>query len=235
MNKEILKQVGLTDGEIEVYLCLLRIGPSLVSRISKETGLHRTHIYDTLEKLKEKGLVSTYIQSGKNYFNPAKPNKILQFLDEKREGIQSILPDLEDLTKFPKEETQVELFKGKNGLKTVLQDVLNTKKDYLVMGSIKQFEQIMQFALPQFLKKIEKLNIKEKIICDKQEKILKIKNGIYRYLKSNYLFPSSFWIYGNKVAIFIWNLPHFAIVINNKDVAKTYRNYFEFFWETATI
>ena len=100
MEKEILKQIGLTDGEIEVYLCLLRIGPSLVSRITKETGLHRTHIYDTLEKLKEKGLVSTFIQSGKNYFKPAKPNKILQFLDEKKEKVHSILPQLEELNKL---------------------------------------------------------------------------------------------------------------------------------------
>ncbi len=233
MEKEILKQIGLTDGEIEVYLCLLRIGPSLVSRITKETGLHRTHIYDTLEKLKEKGLVSTFIQSGKNYFKPAKPNKILQFLDEKKEKVHSILPQLEELNKLPKEETKVELFKGKNGLKSVLQDVLNTRKDYVVMGSIRQFEQILQFVLPQFLKKVEKLGIKEKILCDREENILKIKTGTYRFLKSNYIFPSSFWIYGSKVAIFIWSVPFFAIVIDNKDVAKTYRSYFDFFWKVA--
>ena len=101
------------------------------------------------------------------------------------------------------------------------------------MGSIKQFETILEFALPQFLKKIEKLNIKERILCDKQEKVIKIKTGTYKYLKSNYLFPSSFWIYGQKVAIFVWHLPYFVIVINNKEVAKTYQNYFEFFWKLA--
>ncbi len=233
MNKEILKQIGLLDGEIEVYLCLLRIGSSLVSRINKETGLHRTHIYDLLEKLKEKGLVSTFIQSGKKYFKPAPPSKILQYLDEKRETVQTILSDLEQLTKLPREETQVELFKGKEGLKTVLQGVLNTGKDYCVVGSIKQFETILQFALPQFLKKIEKLDVKERILCDKQEKIFKIKTGTYRYLKSEYLSPSSFWVYGNKVAIFVWNPPYFVIVIDNEDVAETYQNYFEFFWNLA--
>jgi len=233
MNEEILKQIGLLEGEVKVYTTLLRIGPSLVSRINKETGLHRTYIYDLLEKLKEKGLVSIFTASGKKHFKAAPPHRILHYLEEKKDNVKTILPDLEDLTKLPKEETQVELFKGKDGLKTVLQDVLNTKKDYYVMGSIKQFEEVLKFSFPHFLKRIEKLNIKEKILCDKKEKILKIKTGTYRYLKSDYLFPSSVWIYGNKIIMFIWNPPYFAMVINNKDVARTYKNYFEFFWQAA--
>jgi len=174
-----------------------------------------------------------FIQSGKKYFNPAPPNKLLNYIEEKKENVLSILPELNQLTTLPKEETHVELFKGKNGLKTVLQDVLNTKKDYCVLGSIQQFENILQFSLPNFLRKVEKLKLKERIISDKKENIIKAKAGKYRYLKSNYLFPSSFWIYGNKVAIFIWSLPYFAIVIDNEEVAKTYQNYFEFFWELA--
>ncbi len=77
MERQILKEIGLLDAEIDVYLCLLRIGPSLVSKINQETGLHRTHIYDLLEKLKEKGLVSVFIQSGKNYFKPSPPKRLL--------------------------------------------------------------------------------------------------------------------------------------------------------------
>ena len=233
MNKEVLKQLGFLDGEIKIYTTLLRIGPSLVSKIHQETGLHRTHIYDLLEKLKEKGLVSTFIQSGKMQFQAAPPSKILSFLEEKKDKVKSILPELEQLTTLSKEETTVQLFKGKEGLKSVLQDVLKTGKDYCIMGNIKQFEQTLEFALPSFLKNIGQMKIKERIICDKKENIIKIKTGTYKYLQSSFLFPSSFWIYGNKVAIFVWNLPYFCIVIDSKEVAKTYQNYFEFFWELA--
>jgi len=233
MNKELLKQLGFLEAEIEVYMALLKLGPSMVSKIHQEIGLHRTHIYDLLEKLREKGLVSTFIQSGKKHFQASPPSNILSYIEEKKEAVKDFLPELEDLMKLPKEETKIELFKGKNGLKTLLQDVIKTGKDYFVMGSIKKFEDIIQFAFPHFLKKIEKLKIKERIICDKKEKVLKIKTGEYRYLSGDYLFPSSFWVYGNKVIIFIWHLPYFAILINNKDVAKTYRNYFEFFWKLA--
>src|SRR3989344_1485328 len=233
MNKEILKELGFLDAEIEVYLTLLRLGPSLVSKIHQETGLHRTHIYDLLEKLREKGLVSIFIQSGKKQFHAAAPSKILSYMEEKRNVVKGLLPELDKLMKAHGEETAVELFKGKEGLKTVLQDVLKVGKNYCVMGNIKQFETILEFALPSFLKGIEEKKIKERIICDVKEPIIKIKTGTYRYLKSDYLFPSSFWIYGDKVAIFIWHMPYFVIVIENKEVVKTYQNYFDFFWELS--
>lgn len=233
MNKEILRQIGFLDAEIEVYLSLMRTGPCMVSRLNKETGLHRTHIYDLLEKLREKGLVSIFIESGKKHFQAAPPENILAYLEEKKAAVKELMPEMQKLMTIPTEETQIELFKGKNGLKTALQDVLKTQKDYCVIGSIKKFEEIIEFAFPHFLKEVEKRNIKERIICDRKEKIIEIRTGIYKFLNDDYLFPSSFWIYGHKVLIFVWHLPYFAILIKNKDVAKTYQNYFEFFWRLA--
>ena len=233
MNKEILRQLGFLDAEIEVYIALLRLGPSMVSKIHQQTGLHRTHIYDLLEKLRERGLVSIYIQSGKKHFQAAPPSKILSYIEEKKEIVKNLLPELESFMNITKEDTSVELYKGKEGLKTVLQDVLKKGRDYCVMGSIKQFEEVLEYALPSFLKKIEESGIKERILCDKKESIVKIKTGTYRFLDGSYLFPSSFWIYENKVALFIWNVPYFIIVINNKEVAQTYQNYFDFFWKIA--
>ena len=58
MDLEILKQLGLIDNEIKVYLLLLRRGPSLASDVAEETNLHRTHAYDILKSLIEKSIVS---------------------------------------------------------------------------------------------------------------------------------------------------------------------------------
>ena len=56
-----LKQIGLTDNEIKVYLTLLKIGPSIVSKIAERSGLYRPYVYDTLERLQEKALVSVQL------------------------------------------------------------------------------------------------------------------------------------------------------------------------------
>lgn len=233
MNKEILKQLGFLDAEVDVYLALLRKGQAPVSELYQATGLHRTHIYDLLEKLCEKGLVGVFIQSGKKHFQVVSPQRLLVYCDERKTQVQALLPDLEQLMQKPSEAVQVELFKGKEGLKTVLQDVLKTGKDYCVMGSIKQFEKILEFALPSFLRNIEKAGIHERVLCDKTEKIEKANTGKYRTLDSNYLFPSSFWVYGDKIALFVWSAPYFVVVIENKEIAQTYQAYFDFFWQLA--
>src|SRR3989344_1387983 len=227
MNKEILKELGFLDAEIEVYLTLLRLGPSLVSKMHQDTGLHRTHIYDLLEKLREKGLVSVFIQSGKKHFQAAAPRRLLEYIEEEKVQVQELLPQLEELMHAPQETVNVELFKGKEGLKTVLQDVIKTGKKYCVMGSIQQFEKILEYALPSFLRKIEKAGIRERVLCDKHEHIERATTGNYKALEGKYLFPSSFWVYGDKVAFFIWNSPYFAIVIESKEAAKTYQAYFD--------
>jgi sugar-specific transcriptional regulator TrmB len=36
MDTEILKDLGLTNTEIKIYLALFELGPSLASKISKE-------------------------------------------------------------------------------------------------------------------------------------------------------------------------------------------------------
>src|SRR3989338_319245 len=233
MDKTILKSIGLLDAEIEVYLALLRIGAASVTVLHKDTGLHRTHIYDLLEKLKEKGLVSEFVSSGLKCFHAVAPRRILGYLDEKKTAVESLIPNLEGLMKQRTEETIVELYKGKEGLKTILLDILQTKKNYVVMGSIKQFETILEFALPHFLKKIEKAGIKERILCDKKENVIKIKTGYYRRIRSEQLLPSSFWVYGSNVALFVWDMPYYVILIKNKDIAQTYVTYFEYFWKRA--
>jgi HTH-type transcriptional regulator, sugar sensing transcriptional regulator len=233
MDQDILKQIGFLDAEIIIYKALLRKGESKVSDLNKETGIHRTHIYDILEKLREKGLVSIYIKSNKKYFKAYSPTKILDYIDERKEKVKHILPNSQQLANETKDDVSIELFKGLEGLKTVLQDIINTKKDYCAMGNIKSFETEFEFLIQNFLKNVIKNRIMERIICDKKEAIEKIKYGRYRYLNGEYIFPSNFWVYGDKVAIFILNRPYYAILISNKDIAKTYQNYFEFFWKLA--
>jgi hypothetical protein len=108
------------------------------------------------------------------------------------------------------------------------------KKNAPVEEKDKGFKKVInKFPIAKEISYIRK-KIKERIICDKEDSILKIKTGSYRYLKGDYLFPSSFWIYDNKVVLFIWQMPYYAILIKNKEVATTYRNYFEFFWKMAS-
>ncbi len=85
MNKEILKELGLTHNEVEVYLTLLRSGSISVNRIAEKSGLHRQAVYDALDRLLEKGFVNYVIKNTKKHFAGINPEKIVEYLREKED------------------------------------------------------------------------------------------------------------------------------------------------------
>ena len=62
-NETALEKAGLTKIESKVYLSLLDLGPSLAGQISKHSGIHRRSVYDALDRLAEKGLISYIVKN----------------------------------------------------------------------------------------------------------------------------------------------------------------------------
>ena len=55
MIKETLKDLGMTENEVEIYLTLLNASELSVNAIGSKSGLHRQVCYDALDRLLEKG------------------------------------------------------------------------------------------------------------------------------------------------------------------------------------
>ena len=153
MDKSKLIETGLGKSEVEIYLALLRSGKATVTRLTQETGIHRTYIYDVLEKLKEKGLVSQITEENKQYFQAADPERIKGYLLEKIENVENLIPELNKI-RAKKEETSVEIYKGKEGIKTILNDIIKIGEDYYGIGAVKQFEELLPIFCKQFLAKV---------------------------------------------------------------------------------
>lgn len=232
MNKEILKEIGLQDSEITIYLALLKLKDSTATQITQYTGLHRSNIYDIIEKLREKGLVSFVIKNNVKYFRASSPTKILDFIKEKEAKIKNILPELIALGKEKEEDIKVEIYKGKEGIKTILNDIIKQGKDYIMFGHLK-FEEIMPIYIEQFVKLADKKKMNERAILEKGVKIIPLKRHQYKYISKEYLFPNATIVYGNKVAIVIWKEPYHITLIENKDVARSYKTHFDLLWKIA--
>lgn len=242
VEQKLLRKIGLTDNEISVYLALLKVGESLASKVAEEINLNRTHCYDVLESLAEKGLISYIIKANKKHFRAASPNKILDYLAEKehllekqKKEIQKLLPDLLALKKPLKEETKAEIFKGPEGIKTIYSDILRTAKEYYVLGATGQIAEFLQYYFPAHETQRVKKKIKLKLLFNvslKGTKITRRKFAEIRFLPEKFSSPIPTTIYNNKVVILIWTEP-LAIVIKNKEVADTYKSYFKLLWEIA--
>ena len=83
MDTKPLEEIGLTKSEIKVYLALLKLGQTTAGPIVDEAKVTRSKIYDILERLKNKGLVSHIIKESTKYFSATSPTNIIEYLNKK--------------------------------------------------------------------------------------------------------------------------------------------------------
>lgn len=228
-----LEQLGLTENEAKIYFTIINLGSSKAGKIAKESGIERSSCYNTLKSLVEKGLVSYAIVKGVKFFQATSPKKLLEDIKEKEETAKEILPKLYDLHKEKKVKGQVRLFKGHKGIKSVLQDIIREGKENCIFGSEGQLEEEMPSYKRSFVRLLKQNNIKlRELIRSGRNEELETPRDI-RFIPMSNESPVVTNIYGNKIAIIIWTKPPEAIIIENKDAAKSYKDLFEFMWEHA--
>ena len=136
----LLKNVGLSENESEVYLALLSMGEASVLEISEKINKNRTHTHDLLHALIDRGLASYVIAHNKKQFRASNPEKLIDYLREKEEKIErqkkeieKELPALMNLQNSTKKKTNVEIYCGKEGIKSVYNEILRTAKRYFIL------------------------------------------------------------------------------------------------------
>lgn len=230
---EILKDLGFEEREIKIYLALIRISDSPALKLSKEIGIDRTTTYDLLERLINRGIVSSYVKNKSKHFSALAPEKLLHHFKEKYTSLEHILPELKKISNQTPEPVKCELFYGKEGLKSVGKDLINNTKEYRVIGIRKEYEEILGYFNEQAILKLDQFKAKEWAIVEKNAKFKKLKNGEYRYLDKKLLSPITTLIYKNKVVFFIWKEPYFAVRVENEHLAKAQIEYFNLLWKIA--
>ena len=238
----VLSKIGLTKNESKVYLTLLDLGTAQAGQITEKSGVHRRNVYDSIDRLMEKGLISFVIANNKKLFSPVNPKRFLELIDEKKfelDGLKSdfqkILPELELRTTL-KERHDVRFFKGVEGLKTVFEDIIRTGKDYIGYGPGQQLEKILKHYFKHFIDKRIKSKISLRLIYDEASRKALKKNPLsdLRYMPDQYSSRAALRIYGDKVALLLLSEEEpLAIVIKNKAIADGYRKYFEVMWKAA--
>ncbi|MBT4823563.1 hypothetical protein HN695_06015 [Candidatus Woesearchaeota archaeon] len=230
--KEVLAEMGLGEGEIKVYLALLKLGSSPVSALKEETNLHRTTIYDFIEKLLNKGLANYVVMGNVKYYQATNPQRLSDFLKEKASRLNEVMPELVKMSGFHKKELNVEVFKGKEGYKAMLGLVIREKKDLIGMGfEEEKFEELVPDTMRWYFREIKEKGIKERIFVKNSTNFLYPHNNVsYKSLPDEYFNPNPTMTFGDFVAIHIWD-PFSTIVIKNKDLADSYRKWFEMLWE----
>ena len=233
----ILEHIGLTRNEALIYVELLRTGSTLANDLTKITNMHRTSVYGCLQRLHKKGLVSISGHNHKTYFEAVDPSKLLSLLEERQERLNNIMPELKKL-KDEKFYTQheVQYFKGKQGLKSVFDDILQTEKDYVGWGPEKKIESLLKFYFLHYANARIKSKIHAKMIYFEDARGAEYTKSPLinvKYLTNIFYTPTAHRVYGDKVAILLLEDDPLCIVIKNRVIADSYRKQFNILWQAA--
>ena len=158
--EKMLESLGLTLTESKVYLALLKRGSSPVGRLAKETGIHRRTVYDAVERLIEKGMISYITENNKRFFEAVNPKKLLDILKEKEDLLSNNLPDLISLYNSNKNKKETLFFRGKQGIKFIFEDMIKNKKDILQIGSLKSDNETIKLYYKRFINQARENKIK---------------------------------------------------------------------------
>jgi len=217
MNTKILENFGLTNNESKIYLALLELNSTTANKISERTGIHRRTIYDILEILIEKGLVSFVIESNKKYYQAESPQRFLDILNIQTQEFEKILPELLIKQKLNKESQEATIYRGKKGAKNVYDLMLQTKKTIYVFGSSGRFKEILgEIYYKKWCNKFVENKCKMKIILSKALKETMLGNAEVRYLPGEFVLPSSTAIFDNKLFITLFSEQLICILIKSE-------------------
>ncbi len=244
MDAKKLEKLGLTKLQSKIYLKLLQLGPSSVGKIIKQLDVARISCYDTLNRLISKGLVSFIQTRGSRLYQSTDPIKLVYMAEEKEKEalnqkniIKELLPELNQIkTIGEQEDKEASIYKTKEGIKSLFELMLKTKKPIYVISATGKALQEMRFYFPQWHKKRQKMKISLKIIFNKELKnkeIIKMPLSTIKFLPKEYSSPSTLLIFGDYVVNLLWSDTPFAFLIKSKDVVKSYNNYFKVIWSLA--
>jgi sugar-specific transcriptional regulator TrmB len=237
MNQAFLEEAGLTNSEVRIYISLLEKGSARAGEISRNTGIHRRSVYDSIERLIQKGLVSYIKTNNRHYYEAAPPEKLLELLKEKEENLNQMLPELKLLQKLSEGKKEVLFFRGKPAIKTVFDDQIKEGKEILILGDAVNVSEIVKYYFTHFDKERLEKKIKVRMLFDesarKEEYLKKIPLSELKFIKKGSKSSVSTNIYADKISIIMWEENPKAILITEPALAQSFRSYFEFIWDLA--
>ncbi len=245
MYKEKLEELGLTSGESKVYVALLVLGPSTVGPVVKKSNVAYSNIYEILNRLLDKGLVSFIVKQKTKYFQAEDIKRIKDYLviqekelDRKKKIFEDLQPKLEKLG-LDKKKEEAEIFVGEKGLMTAYDKLLkgSDKKDvgyFFYVNDEEYYEKAEKFYVKSW-HLMKKYKSKWKGISTVDFKKTKLVKRYPSFVEQRYVpfpVPGNIDFINDKLLITTWKNA-VGILIHSKEIVESYRSYFDSVWKLA--
>lgn len=239
LNKE-LEKIGLSKKEAKVYLACLELNEATIGQISKKSGIKRTTVYDIVESLKAKGLISSSTKNKRLSYYAENPQKIDRSLDEKKKILGNIMPELLSIANTIDKKPKIRYFEGSKGMKEVMRDTLNYPDQEILawFPDKTTYEVGDEFFYGEYIPKRLKKKIWVRAIAPNSDAMKKLALADKQELRQTRIiskekFDTSVTIelYGNYKILILGFEEEIAIIIESKKIYTTLKSIFEIMWE----
>lgn len=252
MYENVLKNLGWSPEEVDVYITLLRLGTQPASVIARQLDKKRTTVRVYLEHLAKEGFIRFHWKGRTQYFTAEKPedaleairhnkNKSIQQWDQHIRSFSAVLPELTSIVRHDLNIPKVTYYEGIHDLKRMYVDSLTSKTEILCLSSVedlwdlfgKQYDQ--WYVTKRTKKGIPVRYIAKNTSLEKQETKKDAK-----YLRQSRHYPAQLFnisneinIYDGKVSIITLKNEKIGVLIQSKEIYHSMKVMFETLWKNA--
>lgn len=227
-----------------MYLSLLKRGSSKAGSIVRDSGVSYSKVYDVLERLGSKGLVSHVLIGKVRHYSAAEPYRLEDYIASKEQRLQAekelssrIIPEL---LKFAGagDRNGSEIFVGLKGIRTAYEILLQNAKKGDVLRYFYPFHDYHKVASPFY----GRLHLFQKNMRLDERGIGTVEfkgTSHFRELKGvrmrfvTFPLPGTMDIFGDRMLMISWDSAT-GILISSKEITDHFRRYFDSVWQIAS-
>lgn len=233
-----LSKIGLTPGEIKVYIALIKYGSQSKSPLASKADVSSSKVYEIIGKLIKKGLASSFQKNNVTYYNASDPMFLGKYIDEKekelkkeKEIVNKFIPHLRKLKESSEENISFELQEGWEGMQNAIMDGLKqAPKNSTIYGIGVQIQK--PGLTEKFHRERLKKNIKLKIIlAESKDKKQNYKGAEIKFLPE--ISEVGMGIYPDRVLIQAMDNPPLNLVMKHPRIVNSFRKIYDALWKQA--
>ena len=238
-EQELVQALGLSEQEIAVYLAALELGEANIQEISRKSGVKRTSIYNFIDTLKERQLLSEIKKGKRKFYSAVSPHHLVDEQKSKVASVERLIPQLLAVQNTGRNKPRVSFFEGIEGIKEIYAMTLREKQIIYAWEDLdKAVGMLPPVFLKNYLKERTAKNIPARCI-DRDTPSARewtAKNDALIARESRFIQSAEFGteidVFGDKVAFFRWDKQRpFGVVIDDAGIAAALRVAWQELWD----
>lgn len=241
-----LEALNLSKNEAKVYVGLLPLGLTTAGPIVSAVKLHRQLVYQALETLAQKNLVSFVIKNNRKHFQATSPKELVRLAKQQTVAAEAILPVLMQLKATAGDQIEVRTLYGASGFYDNLVDITEsaarTDKTIRIIGGAndRSFYETLGDRYADYVALQKKFAVKKFLIAPEsaatefKQKFAYEPGNILRTMAEGLTAPIYTRITPEMVSIEIYLREPIVVQIINRALAAGYIEHFQLLWKQAS-